>query len=159
MGSLATIYRDLVFGGCFSYMRHELLPRWRHRICGPNDKRLDCREQRKRMAFVVNLVSAMTATILSSPFNYVRNMHYATPPHCLPHSTFRILTDLFRAAWTEGTYSKRWEYLQVRLRLGWGTARVGCGMALGAFVYDLCSGRTHLHHSNVHSSHERAEHH
>lgn len=30
--------------------------------------------------FLVSMVSACSATILSSPFNYVRNMHYACPP-------------------------------------------------------------------------------
>lgn len=30
-------------------------------------------------------------------------------------------------------------FLLSQLRIGWGTARVGCGMGVGAYLYSLCS--------------------
>lgn len=29
--------------------------------------------------------------------------------------------------------------MQGRLRIGWGTTRVGCGMAIGAKIYHICA--------------------
>eukprot|EP01031_Cornospumella_fuschlensis_P030607 gene30607-36983_t len=129
VGTLATVQRDLVFGGCFATMRHELLPAIRRKY----DYRNKHDEVEKEKAnFVINLLSATTATLLSSPINYVRNMHYATPPDTKPASTVLILRELFSNAAQESTALLRLHYIQSRLRLGWGTARVGCGMAFGA---------------------------
>ncbi|RYH28735.1 hypothetical protein EON65_11045 [archaeon] len=144
VGTLATVQRDLIFGGCFATMRHELLPvLWKK-----YDRRKKHDEVEKKKAnFVINLLAATTATLLSSPINYVRNMHYATPPDTKPTSTIHILKDLIHSAAQQSTLIKQWYYIQTRLRLGWGTARVGCGMAFGAKVYDLCSNSSlHAHH-------------
>lgn len=89
---------------------------------------------------MINLVSGMTATIVSSPINYVRNINYATPPSEAPKTALRILKDLVtEAALREQSALERCHFVQSRLRIGWGTARVGCGMAIGAKLYDMCS--------------------
>eukprot|EP00981_Chlorochromonas_danica_P012960 scaffold5626_cov258-Ochromonas_danica.AAC.1 len=132
VGSSATINRDLIFGGSFAFLRHEVLPmirEWRQQGEGIDSLNWEP----KRASFTTNLIAATVATILSSPVNYVRNVHYATPPDSAPQSTWRILTDLLGEAKQESTLWKRWRYIQQRLRLGWGTARVGCGMAFGAW--------------------------
>jgi hypothetical protein len=139
---MATVHRDLIFGGCFAFMRHELWPLLKeykqqqshHSISLDKHK-----TQKQHAAFVTNLFSASMATVLSSPINYVRNIHYATPPNTPPESTAKILRDLVSSAWKESTWLMKWYFIQSRLRLGWGTARVGCGMAFSAKIYDLCS--------------------
>ena len=131
VGSSATITRDLVFGGVFSLIRHELHqyiegPRKEHRQPRDND-------------FTINLLSGCVATILSSPFNYIRNIHYATPPG-VPHDKFIVVwMNLWREAQAEGTGLQRLSFILTRLRIGWGAARVGCGMAVGAYLYSLCA--------------------
>jgi hypothetical protein len=155
VGATATILRDLGFGGIFAILRHELLGK---KMIGNSsssnsssmngkkkkddlhmDKQVEEKKNVRARGFVVNLFSACIATIASSPLNYVRNVHYATPPSIKAEGTIKILNELWFAASNEPNLRLRLKYLQSRLRLGWGTARVGCGMAFGAFVYSLCS--------------------
>ena len=90
--------------------------------------------------FLINMFSACTATILSSPFNYVRNIHYATPPDVQPQSFKYILYDLIHQAnLKEITKYNQLKFVITRLRIGWGTARVGVGMAFGSEFYYFCS--------------------
>eukprot|EP00597_Dinobryon_sp_UTEXLB2267_P004824 CAMPEP_0170078942 /NCGR_PEP_ID=MMETSP0019_2-20121128/15448_1 /TAXON_ID=98059 /ORGANISM="Dinobryon sp., Strain UTEXLB2267" /LENGTH=173 /DNA_ID=CAMNT_0010292153 /DNA_START=366 /DNA_END=887 /DNA_ORIENTATION=- len=132
VGASATITRDLVFGGFFAIFRHKLL-----RMGNESNHSNNVSNN-----FMVNLVSGCLATILSSPFNYVRNVHYATPPDIHPPSAYQILLKLWKVSKTKGTFISQFQYLQGNLRIGWGTARVGCGMAFGAKVYAFCSEYT-----------------
>lgn len=133
VGSTATIGRDLVFGGFFALFRHELFSRTKSSSAGsssskqPGDK------------FLVNLFAASAATILSSPLNYVRNIHYATPPDVKPDTFWKIFSDLVCNALREPTLLQKLSYIQSRYRIGWGTARVGCGMAFGSYIYNQCA--------------------
>ena len=132
VGSSATIVRDLIFGGFFALCRHEQLLLIKH-------ENGEVKQPSSSRAFVVNAVAASTATLLSSPLNYVRVVHYATPPDAAPLGAVEILKQLFANAKLESTLLKRLSYLQSRLRLGWGTARVGFGMAFSASLYNMCS--------------------
>ncbi len=85
------------------------------------------------------MFAACTATILSSPWNYVRNVHYATPPGIPAASFYSIITDLFLLSRKEATLYKRSAFILKRFRIGWGTARVGVGMAFGSELYYYCS--------------------
>jgi hypothetical protein len=139
VGSIATIQRDLVFGGTFSFCRYELFNRFHpleknNRTTNVHDTKIN-----KNNDLVVNALSASIATILSSPFNYVRNMHYATPPDIRPLSAKKIMVELFQQASQERTVFLKARHIQKRLRLGWGTARVGLGMAFAAKMYSVCS--------------------
>ena len=126
IGSAATIYRDIIFGGAFAFVRHEIgRPR-----PGPHE------ESDK---IVINISSACFATILSSPLNYARNIHYATPPGT-PHKTIiEILIDLIKEAKSMSRIAGI-RHVQSRLRIGWGTARVGCGIAFTAQLYNFLTG-------------------
>jgi len=125
VGASATIQRDVVFGAFYAILRHELASDTAH-APGMNQ-------------FSANVVAASVATILSSPYNYIRNMNYATPPGISPKSGSSVMLELWRNAMQETTLRTRLSHVQSRLRIGWGTARVGCGMAVSAKLYSLCS--------------------
>eukprot|EP01035_Chromulina_nebulosa_P017486 gene17486-23039_t len=133
VGSTATITRDIIFGGTFALMRHEL------RLTSPNSTS-HTKSKTKVYPFILDLISASTATLLSSPFNYVRNMHYATPLNEKPLSIKNHLFKLIKEAKLQKTTFAKVKFLQQRLRIGWGTARVGCGMAFGSYVYSTLTG-------------------
>lgn len=76
------------------------------------------------------MIAAICGTIVSSPLNYVRNIHYATHPK----DTLRPSTDILRELVVEGRANGAM-YVVRQLRVGWGTLRVGCGMAVGGYVY------------------------
>ena len=124
IGSTATILRDLTFGGVFSLMRHELT----------HKKKISRTE-----TFLIDLFSASTATILSAPLNYVRNMQFAANPEDVPQSISQHLRSLWVDCFNEKDILVRAKILQRKLRIGWGTARVGCGMAFGSAVYSFVS--------------------
>lgn len=75
------------------------------------------------------------ATILSAPLNYVRNIKYGWSAHSVPPGSVRILIDLAKEARAQGQEAPG--FLQNRLRLGWGTARVAVGMAVGQYLYEF----------------------
>jgi len=130
VGSAATISRDVVFGGCFAFFRHNLIP-----VYAYNSYDLSKYPQSK--SFCIDLAAGFIATTMSSPFNYVRNIQYSVQPDVKADSTMKVLEDLWKDAAAKETTSLRLSHLQSRLRLGWGTARVGCGMALAAQFYSL----------------------
>jgi hypothetical protein len=85
-GATATIQRDLIFGGCFALFRHEILV--------TNNSSND---------LVINLIAACLATIISSPMNYVRNVHYSCPSDVKVEKASKILYDLIINASKEKT--------------------------------------------------------
>lgn len=88
-----------------------------------------------KSTFLTDLLSGLVATTLSSPLNYVRNIHYSLPPDVKPDSTLKVLNELWMKSMEEKSFMNQLKHLQSRLRLGWGTARVGCGMALASQFY------------------------
>ena len=86
-----------------------------------------------------NIVAACMATVLSSPWNYVRNIHYGTPSGTKPQTFLAIWQELSRKAGTQKSALDKIFFLQTQLRVGWGTARVGCGMAVSSSIYDAFS--------------------
>ena len=137
VGASATMSRDLLFGGVFAFCRHmpssSASSSWR--VLPPDT-------DPKRRALVVDLCAGTLATVLSSPLNYVRNMHYATPPHVPPLSATALLAQLWTDAMAEKSALATFSHLQRKLRLGWGTLRVGCGMCFGGYLYSLCKQLT-----------------
>lgn len=124
-GAAATICRDITFCSVYAVARH---------IHSSNSS---------SETFAVNLLAASGATLLSSPFNYVRNIHFATPAHTRHKPFVCIFKELYHDTLSQTTFAKRLLFLQERLTIGWGTARVGCGMACAAHIYSLCSYHFH----------------
>lgn len=148
--------------------------------------------------FVSNLVAAVLASTLSSPFNYVRSIVYGTPPGSIPLNYFQLLRSFYTQyffVWHNGcTFSgtlvvpelaatehrvemsaasprppgtslpperpvgrwwkvyldlvrwgeahhhhpiKSWQWANSRLNIGWGSLRIGVGMAMGQSLFHL----------------------
>jgi hypothetical protein len=142
VGSSATLGRDLVFGGTYALLRHELLLRafpHHHQSSTQYITGLHGQKKSDSKRFLINMFSACMATILSSPMNYVRNVHYATPPDTKPLNTLAIFKDLIAQTKIQPTMFLKFQYVITKLRIGWGTARVGVGMAFGSEFYYFCS--------------------
>lgn len=127
-GMWITGIRDTIFGCTYEVTRHGI----RHVFTS----------QMKEHYFGVsgfffsNLVAGSFATVISGPANFVRSIKYATPAHLPAQSSTQILRDLWHEVLLGATYFQRVRYIQHRLKIGWGTARVGCGMAVGQQLFD-----------------------
>jgi hypothetical protein len=116
-----TAMRDAIFGTCYAGLRAFLVPEM-------NPSRRD--------SMFASVVAGAVGTIVSSPLNYARNMKYAAGTSGLPAPSIslifsELLSDTMKQ---KGRYLS---YLQGRLRVGWGTARVGIGMAAGFELYEF----------------------
>lgn len=138
VGISATISRDVLFGGAFAYFRHELPPLYSSAVRSNSSSiGMNASDYIEQKSFFTDLAAGLIATTISSPLNYVRNIHYSCPPDVKADSTGKVLRDLWHSAMAEKTAFLKFSYLQSRLRLGWGTARVGCGMALASQFYSF----------------------
>jgi len=127
-----TLVRDIVFGGCYTYLRlefqfHGLPPE--HQWMG-------------------NMAAAALATILSGPLNLARNVQYATKSRNTSPTIVTVFSTLAQEIQQQSTTLRKWSYLQNRLRIGWGTARVAVGMAFGQFVYEELMWRMALENNH-----------
>lgn len=166
VGIGATVSRDIIFGGTYAFLRHDIYSRYfpvaiiitndpavtalekgeSLKTIGPSSNHQDQSDvivltshQERRIRFVINLFSACVATIISSPLNYIRNMHYATPPDTAPHSMHKTLSHLATEVSKKSSLRDRVVFMMARLTIGWGTARVALGMAFGSEFYYYCS--------------------
>jgi len=127
-GITATIFRDAIFGLCFSFRKTMRSP-----------------GQDERTTFMGSMAFAALGTVLSSPFNYIRNVTYASIL-ATDAPTTRSLRSLVEATLREfvadarkqDTGLKAAHFIQERLKLGWGTARVAVGMAMVDLMYRSC---------------------
>lgn len=130
-GTTATMTRDMVFGSTYEMLRSLMSST----VKKSEDK--TAHEHPPSLEFIHNATAAGVATIVSSPFNYVRNMQYATPPNLKPPTTKEALTNV----WNESKNSQRsflgrMSFFQQQFRIGWGTARVAVGMAVGQKLFN-----------------------
>jgi len=124
-GLVPTVLRDLCFGGTYTFLRLELQYLF---------------QLTPEQQWAANMASAAMATVVSAPFNLVRNVQYATRSREKADSVSNILRDFVKDANKHETAWQRARYIQNRLRIGWGTVRVAVGMAFGHFMYDNLMG-------------------
>ncbi|WP_133128476.1 hypothetical protein [Legionella nagasakiensis] len=134
-GTTATMTRDMVFGSTYEMLRSFM------NTSAKEDKTTGSTPS--CLEFIYNAGAAGVATIASSPFNYVRNIQYAMPPNRKPPSMHEALTNV----WNESKNTRqpllsRLSFFQQQFRIGWGTARVAVGMAVGQKLFDWT--REHL---------------
>ena len=134
-GLLPTMLRDVVFGGCYTFLRLRI---YQLQGSGEADGAGVPDASRK---WIGNMAAAGIATVVSGPFNLARNEQYAAKARNPRPSMVHVLRNLWweaRAARNAHGTLAGWSYVQQRLRVGWGTVRVACGMAFGHHVYDAC---------------------
>lgn len=124
-GLLPTVLRDLCFGGTYTFLRLELQFLFQ----------IPAEQQ-----WIANMSAAAMATIVSAPFNLVRNVQYATRSREKADTISTVLRDFMTETHRQQSAWKRTRFVQNRLRIGWGTVRVAIGMAFGHFVYDNLMG-------------------
>lgn len=86
-----------------------------------------------KLLFMLDNVSAMVATTLSSPYNYVMNRKYAVKPHNSYPSTYQIFKELYHLTKQE---SQQVLYLVRRFQIGFGNIRVALGMTISHRIYE-----------------------
>lgn len=122
-GTRSTLLRDVTFGGAYTLLRLQI----------PKILRLP---EDNEQQWIANLIAASLATVLSGPFNYARNLQYATKSSDAPQTTLQLLRAVAIEANQRKTYSKRLHYIAFKFRIGWGTARVATGITFGHYIYD-----------------------
>lgn len=132
-GMNATVTRDTVFGGTFGFLQHLIFTKLNATTTTTTTTATTSKSS--KLKFIASMISGAVATIVSSPFNYVRTMQYATPPGQQPPSTPACLRGLLRDARNSPSPLL---FIQQRFRVGWGTFRVAIGMALGWELYESC---------------------
>lgn len=124
-GTSSTLARDMTFGAVYELMRHQLR---------------QINQESTGNRFVWDCSAALTATIASAMFNYARTKQYATQPSETAPSIWSICKALHDNS-KQYTGLERARFFQQRLRLGWGTGRVGLGMAAGQYLFDETRAR------------------
>lgn len=136
-GFTATLGRDMIWGGAFALINYSLTP-------PAQDNKVQ-----RNYSLYGSLVAGVVATVISSPFNFVRNIHFSTHPREPIRPALEILSRLHRHAFES---ESPFRYLQMRLCLGWGTMRVGVGMAMTATLYESFQTSLFAHEENSPSS-------
>ena len=127
-GIFATIYRDTTFGIFYEVLRNCNLAHHKEDHSYP---------------FLRNASSAGIATIFSGPFNYARNIQYATHPGTTPPKVAKILDDVWQESKSSKTLASRLGFFQQKFQIGWGTARVAVGMASGQTIFEMVNQALH----------------
>lgn len=117
-GMSSTVVRDIVFCCAYETLRNK--------------------KSKSVLDEVYNLGVGITSTILASPFNYMRNIKYATPSNIKCKSDIRILYELIQ----NRNFND--------LRLNWGTLRCGLGMVSGQLFYNTIFGHITLYFGLLH---------
>ena len=115
-GLLATLWRDVVFGAVYASSRHWNAFGW----IDHENNHYDYQQE-----FVWNGFCALVATTASSPFNYIRNIQFATPPNEKPLSMLELSKVIIAGYKASNGLLEKFNFLQIRFKFGWGTLRVG----------------------------------
>jgi hypothetical protein len=127
-GTTATVTRDMIFGSTYEMLRG---------LMNNTNDTIPKNKNQAHLEFIHNASAAGIATMVSGPFNYVRNMQYATPPNLKPPSMYDALSTVWNEAKVQQpSFLGRLSFFQQRFRIGWGTARVAVGMAVGQKLFD-----------------------
>lgn len=118
-GTVVTMYREIAFGGIFGYLSHK---------------------HNKNKQFLNDVIFATIATICSSPFNYLRVMKYREN-HNVFIKNSQIIKNLLASVQqekpTSNIFSKTMYIFYNKFNVGWGSFRVGIGMAISRQIYEL----------------------
>lgn len=123
-----SVARDAVFGTFYEVLRSPSFARERHGEWGQ---------------FCLNVAAACTASCLSSPLNYCRNVVYGAPLTSCPLRVWSLVSHM-RIDWKrEETLVAQFRHINTKLNLGWGSFRVGLGMGIGQGVFQWSKNFLH----------------
>ena len=141
-GIVPTVIRDMVFGASYSTLRYTFANSLSRRFPASDAKSPEELNgvHSTKVSSLVNPISQFTgaaiATTLSSPFNYWRNMQFATVPGKRPIDFFSCMRMLGITVNEAPGIRAKCLKVSMRFRIGWGTIRVATGMAVGQTLYD-----------------------
>jgi len=119
-GMYSTVVRDTVWGGTYAALLH---------LFQTDDAKFSL-----LLSFGTSTVAAMVATVVSAPFNYARNRCFSTPMETRSPSLMTSLQFFFMSVRES---PQPYRFAQQQLGLGWGTLRVGVGMAISSELYSF----------------------
>lgn len=127
-GTSATVLRDITYGCVYEVLRSRVKSAFPLTNNAYNQE---------TFSFFCNCIAALIAIIAASPFNYARNMKYATPHYEKTPTTAAILKNVWRESQGISTsLIRRARFFQQRFAIGLGTTRAAVGMAVGQVIYD-----------------------
>ena len=149
-GVVATVLRDSLFGGYFTFARKRLSAEAAQRRSSASSSAsssdLASAAPPERSEFAATVLAGMMAAALSAPMNFVRNMQFSSSPSEPGPSIPRVFRNLYaRTAAVRRSKGTRAsvQYAFARMNIGWGTMRVGLGMAVGALLYEALNASAH----------------
>lgn len=149
-GTQATVARDITFGCTYEMLRNLM----RNQLSKSHDKK---NHKEPYLDFVCNSTAAGFATITSGAFNYARTIQYATPPNERPPTIWTALKNVWLESKNQPQqFLGKIRFFQQKFRVGWGTARVAIGMAVGQEVFDATRSKlTELYSNEPVSSYKK----
>lgn len=131
-GSTATIGRELLFGVSYEVTRHFLQARLAQ--SGKADN--------KALYFFSNFLSAGLGVAIAAPFNYARNIQYATPPHEKTATTLKILSNLYNETKKANMSSlHRLSFFSEKFKLGPATLLVATKIGFNQALFDTVKAK------------------
>jgi hypothetical protein len=132
-GTLATVSRETSYSTSYELMRYLL----RQKFVDPNKSTQNASFNLFTAEFACNVLAAAIGTVASSPFNYARNLQYASTPEDKAPKIKKVLTDLWKESTPHvGKGLGRAGFFADTLKIGWGTFGSAVKMGLGQFIFD-----------------------
>jgi hypothetical protein len=118
-GAGLSVARDTIFGVTYEVLR---CPNYtKHHSTG--------------VQLLANSTAASVACVLSAPLNYTRNMVYGCPLRSTPLGTSTLVRYLWLEMTRHSDPTTRLRLVNDRFNVGWGSLRVGIGMACGQHLF------------------------
>jgi len=141
-GLVSTTTRDALYGAVYEETRWRL-----YRYSSRSHKSSSSQHPSSHTTtdlhkFVGDFVASAFAYTVATPFNYIRNLKYATQAGKPTPSGGTCLYELWKTTLDQRTLGAKIEHVNERLVIGWGIARVGLGVAFTQFVFDKLQSRT-----------------
>jgi hypothetical protein len=132
-GTLATVSRETSYSTSYELMRYLL----HQKFVDKNKSTQNTSFNLFTAEFICNVLAAAIGTVASSPFNYTRNLQYASTPETKAPKIKKVLTDLWKESTPHvGKGLGRAGFFAETLKIGWGTLGSAVKMGLGQFIFD-----------------------
>ena len=132
-GTTATLSREVAYGCTYEVLRHLLKKQFVAENQPTQKKSFNLFDAE----FICNVLAACTGAAASSPWNYARNMQYATKPNEHAPTIRSVLKKLSHDSHAHtGVGFGRMGFFVNALKIGWGTLGTGVRMGIGQLAFD-----------------------